>query len=127
MLAAELTPANVVDNEQAPTLLPELPAEGASSWATSYNDPDLHQPCALADRVLIAPQRGKDPHHDDVVEVRRVFHIFHELRSRAIENLDGQFKGIFDCLGKVPTRGLCHTQPFILSAVFVYQLSLWYR
>ena len=53
--------------------------------------------------------------------------LFHQLRSRAIENLTGQFKGIFDCLGQVPTRGLRNTQRFILGAVFVYQLSLWYR
>lgn len=124
-LAAELTPANVADNEQAPTLVPERPAEVRFLLGdTSDNDPALQQLWAPADRVLIPPRRGQYPHHDDGVAVRRVFH---ELRSRAIENLHGQFKGIFDCLGHVPTRGLVNTQRFILGAVLVYQLSLWYR
>jgi hypothetical protein len=48
-------------------------------------------------------------------------------RSRAIENLSGQFKDIFDCDRQVPTRGLINTQRFVLGAVLVYQLSLWYR
>jgi hypothetical protein len=32
--------------------------------------------------------------------------VFHELRSRAIENLNEQFKGIFDVHGQVPTKVL---------------------
>lgn len=51
----------------------------------------------------------------------------HELRSRAIENLNEQCKGIFDAHGQVPTKGLVNTRRFALGAVFVYQLSLWYR
>jgi hypothetical protein len=124
-LAAELTPANVADNEQAPTLLRELPVEVRYVLGdTSYNDPALRTLCAAGDRELVANYRGAYPHTDGGVEVRR---IFHQLRSRAIENLNGQFKGIFDCGGQVPTRGLINTQRFILGAVLVYQLSLWYR
>jgi len=124
-LAAQLTPANVADNEEAPLLLAELP------WMlhfllgdTSYQDPELHAACALRGWTLVATQRGRYPHTDDGVEVRR---IFHKLRSTAIENLNGQFKGIFECGGQVPTRGLRATQRYILGAVLVYQLTLLYR
>ncbi len=124
-LAAELTPANVADNEQAPTLLREIPvAVRYLLGDTQYNDPALRMLCAACDRELVTTRRGAYPHTDGGVEVRR---IFHELRSRAIENLNGQFKGIFDCSGQVPTRGLVNTQRFILGAILVYQLSLWYR
>ena len=71
-----------------------------------------------------ATRRGPYPHTDDGVEVRR---LFHELRSRAIENFNEQFKGIFDAHGQVPTKGLVNTRRFALGAVFVYQLTLWYR
>jgi hypothetical protein len=56
------------------------------------------------------------------VAVRR---IFHALRSRAIENLNGQFKGIFDCTGQVPTRGLI--APLRPGAILAYQLTRLYR
>lgn len=124
-LAAELTAANMADNKQAPALLEDLPPEVRFVLGdTSYQDPDLHACCGAQDRVLVATKRGRYPHHDDGVEVRRAFH---ELRSRAIENLNGQFKGIFDCLGQVPTRGLMPTRRYILGAVLLYQLSLLYR
>jgi hypothetical protein len=51
----------------------------------------------------------------------------HALRSRAIENLNEQFKGIFDVQGQVPTKGLVNTRRFALGAVFVDQLTRWYR
>lgn len=124
-LAARLTPANRADNEEAPALLRELPVELRFLVGdTSYNDPDLHARCAGDGRVLVTPKRAPYPHDDPGVEVRRVFH---ELRSRAIENFNGQFKGIFDCLGQVPTRGLVATQRYGLGAVLVYQLTLLYR
>ncbi|ABG04835.1 hypothetical protein Rxyl_1885 [Rubrobacter xylanophilus DSM 9941] len=58
------------------------------------------------------------------MEVRR---IFHELRSRAIENFDEQFKGILDGNAQVPTKGLLNTARFALGAVLVYQLDLLHR
>ena len=58
------------------------------------------------------------------MEVRRVFH---ELRSRAIENFNGQFKSIFDGQGQVPTKGLVNTTRFALGAVLVYQMALLYQ
>jgi len=124
-LAAELTPANAADNETAPRLLGVLPrATRFVLGDTHYQDPALHAHCAAADRFLVATHRGRYPHTDDGVEVRRVFH---KLRSLAIENFNGQFKGISDGHGSVPTRGLVRTQRFALGAVFVYQVTLLYR
>jgi hypothetical protein len=124
-LAAELTPANTADNDPAPRLLDELPTAARFVLGdTHYNDPAVRDHCATAHRFLVATRRGAYPHTDDGVEVRR---IFHKLRSLAIENFNGQFKGIFDAHGSVPTRGLVRTQRFALGAVFVYQLTLLYR
>jgi hypothetical protein len=124
-LAAQLTPANVADNEEAPLLMTELPLELRYLLGdTSYQDPALHQACAIRGWELVATRRGKYPHRDGGVEVRRVFH---KLRSVAIENFNGQFKGIFECGGQVPTRGLVATQRYLLGAVFVYQLTLLLR
>lgn len=121
-LAADLTPANVADNEYAPVLLEATPLDGLFVLGdTSYDDPDLRAHCAARRRTLVTSQRGAYPHTDDGVEVRR---IFHELRSRAIENFNGQFKGIFDANGPVPTRGRRNTRRFALGAVLVYQLAL---
>ncbi len=67
--------------------------------------------------MVIAIRRRAYPHTDDGVEVHRVFH---ELRSRAIANLNEQFKDIFDGHGQAPTRGLVNTRRWAVGAVFVY-------
>jgi len=124
-LAARLTPANVADNEEALLLLAELPRELRFLLGdTHYQDGALRERCAAADCELVATRHGRYPHHDGGVEVRR---LFHQLRSTAIENCNGQFKGIFECSGQVPTRGLIPTQRFILGAVLVSQLTLLHR
>jgi hypothetical protein len=41
-----------------------------------------------------------------------------------VETWSGQFKGIFDCTDRVPTRGLLATRRFVLGAVLVYYLAL---
>jgi hypothetical protein len=124
-VAAEVTAANVADNEQALTLLPELSAEVRYVLGDQHsNAPDVQAASDQTDQYLVATRRGPYPHTDDGVSVRRVFH---SLRSRAIENLNEQFKGIFDAHGQVPTKGLSNTRRFALGAVFVYQLTLWYR
>ena len=121
-LAADLTPANVADNEHAPVLLAATPVEDLFILGdTHYNDPVLRDHCGARHRILVTTKRGAYPHTDDGVEVRR---IFHELRSRAIENFNGQFKGIFDVKDTVPTRGVRNTRRFVLGAVLVYQLAL---
>jgi hypothetical protein len=124
-LAAELTPANAADNAVAPDLLCRIPAEVRFVLGDKhYNDQELHDLCAEDERSLVTTQPGRYPHTDDGVEVRR---IFHKLRSTAIENFNEQFKGIFDGHGQVPTKGLVSTRRFALGAIFVYQLTLWYR
>ncbi len=124
-LAARLTPANVADGEVAPRLLEELPGEARYVLGDRhYNTPEVRQLCEDAQRILVTPKYGAYPHTDAGVEVRR---IFHELRSRAIENFNEQFKAIFDGHAQVPTKGLLNTGRFALGAVFVYQLVLLYR
>lgn len=124
-LAAELTAANAADSEVAPSLLCRMPAEVRVVLGdTSYNTPELHELCLEDERMLVTTKRGRYPHTDDGVEVRR---LFHKLRSAAIENLNEQFKGIFDGHGQVPTKGLTNTRRFALGAIVVYQLALWYR
>jgi hypothetical protein len=124
-LAAELTAANTADNEVAPALIQHLPPEARFVLGDlHYNAPNVQAACDQSERLLVTPQYGPYPHTDDGVEVRR---FFHELRSRAIENFNEQFKGIFDGHGQVPTKGLRNTQRFALGAILVYQLTLLYR
>lgn len=124
-LAARLTPANIADSRVAPLLLADLPAQVRFVLGdTHYNAPDVRQQCEDDQRILVASGAGKYPHTDEGAEVRRMFH---ELRSRAIENFNEQFKGIFDGHGSVPTRGLANTARWALGAVLVYQLALLYQ
>jgi len=124
-LAAQLTPANVADNEAAPPLIRELPPEMRFLLGDlHYNAPNVSQACEEAGQIPVTTKYGPYPHTDIGVEVRR---IFHKLRSLAIENFNEQFKGIFDAHGQVPTKGLVNTQRFVLGAIFVYQLALLYR
>lgn len=124
-LSAELTPANVADNEVAPALIQELPPEAHLILGDlHYNAPYVHEVCEQTDRLLVTTRYGPYPHTDPGVEVRR---IFHKLRSLTIENFNEHFKGIFDGHGQVPTKGLRNTQRFALGAIFVYQLALLYR
>jgi hypothetical protein len=124
-LAADLTPANTADNELAPALIREIPPDTRFILGDlHYNAPNVRECCEQTDHLLVATQYGRYPHTDDAVEVRR---IFHTLRSRAIENFNEQFKGIFDGHGQVPTRGCCNTRRFALGAILVYQLTLLYR
>jgi hypothetical protein len=109
------------DNIQALTLLPELPAEVRYVLGDQHcNDPVIAAACTQAGQIVVATRRGPYPHTDDGVDVHR---LLRELRSRAIENLNEQFKGIFDAHSQVPTQGLANTRRFALGAVFVYRLS----
>ena len=124
-LAARLTPANAADNRVAPFLIEELPQEARFVLGdTHYDAEDLREACLRDGRFLVTTKRGPYPHLDRGVGVRR---IFHELRSRAIENFNGQFKSIFDAHAQVPTKGLLATARFALGAVLVYQLALLHR
>ncbi len=124
-MAANLTPANRPDRDEALLVLRELPAEVRYVLGDRHsNTPELRQVCAGEERELVTTRYGRYPHTDAGVEVRRMFH---KLRSIAIENFNEQFKGIFDGHGQVPTKGLVNTRRFALGAVCVYQLTLWYR
>jgi hypothetical protein len=124
-LAADLTAANMADNAQALTRLPELPAEVRYVLGDQHDhDPAIDAACAQAGQPVVATRRGPSPNLDDGVGVR---HLLHEPRARAIDNLNEQFQGIFDAYGQVPTKGLVNTRRFALGAVYVYQLTLWYR
>jgi hypothetical protein len=124
-LSAELTSANVADNEGAPALIQELPPEAHLILGDlHYHAPNVHEVCEQSGRLLVTTQYRPYPPTDAGLEVRR---IFHKLRSLAIENFNEHFKGIFDGHGQVPTKGLFNTQRFALGAIFVYQLALLYR
>jgi hypothetical protein len=118
-------PAAWADTEVAPHLLAALPAEGRFVLGDRhYNTDEVRAVCQADERTLVTSQYGRYPHTDAGAEVRR---IFHQLRSVSIENVNGQFKAIFDVQGAVPTRGLVASQRFALGAVFVYHLLLWCR
>jgi hypothetical protein len=124
-VAARLTAANQADNEVAPALICELPPEARFVLGdTQYNAPNVQEAWDQTGHILVASRRGPYPHTDGGVEVRR---IFHQLRSKTIENFNEQFKGIFDAHGQVPTKGEKNTARFALGAVFVSQLTLLYR
>jgi Transposase DDE domain len=124
-LAAELTPANVADNEAAPSLREGVPEEVRYILGDRhYNAPDVRAAGEGAGRTLVASRYGAYPHRDDGVEVRRVFH---KLRSTAIEHFNEHFKAIFGGHDQVPARGRQPTRRFALGAVLVYQLTLLHR
>ena len=124
-LAADLTPANVADNEKAPDLLDQLPLQRLYVLGDRhYNTPALQAHCHSRDRTLVTTHYGAYPHSGPGVEVRRVFH---KLRSVTIENFNEQFKAIFAAHDQVQTKGETNTKRWALGAILVYQLALWYR
>lgn len=124
-LAAELTVANTDDASVAPVLFAQLSAQVRYILGeTHYNTPDVQQLCQGRGWWLVASRRGKYPHTDSGVEVRR---IFHKLRSQSIEPFNGLFKNVFEWSGQVPVKGLRRTQLLVSGAVLLYQLVLLYQ
>jgi hypothetical protein len=124
-LSARLTPADAADNQIAPSLIEELPAEARFVLGdTHYDAENVREKCEQTGRFLVTSKRGAYPHTDCGVEVRR---IFHKLRSLANENFNEQFKSIFEVHEQVPTKGRVNTAPRAKRAVFVYQLALLHR
>jgi hypothetical protein len=124
-LAAELTVANTDDASIASKLLRQLPAPVRYILGdTHYNDTHFRQDCQRDNRLLVATRRGKYPHADDGVDVRR---IFHKLRSQAIEPFNNLFKSVFGWHTQMPVKGLRRSQLLALGAIFVYQLVLLYQ
>ena len=74
-LSARLTPADVADNQIAPSLIEELPAEARFVLGdTHYNAQNVREKCEQTKRFLVTSKRGAYPHTDCGVEVRRIFH-----------------------------------------------------
>jgi Transposase DDE domain len=124
-LAAALTAANTAANTIAPQLLAPLPAEVRDVLGDTHsNDPEVRRLCEQANRALVATRRGAYPHHDDGVEVRRMFHT---LRSLAIEPFHGLCKNVFEWRTQMPVQGLRRSQLLGLGAIGIYQLVLLYQ
>lgn len=125
-LAANLTPANVADQDEAPALVRVLdPTIRYLLGDTHYNDPLLRQQWEQDEaRLLIASRPGTHLRTDPGAKVRQ---FFHRLRSIAIEPFNGLFKNVFEWSGQVPVRRLRPTKLIVLGAVFVYQLVLFYQ
>jgi Transposase DDE domain len=124
-LAAEFTIASDADKVIAPKLLEHLPmAVRYVLGDTHYNTPEWRQECALHNRELVTTRRGRYPHRDGGVDVRR---IFHKLRSLAIEPFNGVFKNIFEWRAQMPVKGLKRCQLFALGAILLYQIVLLYQ
>src|SRR5215813_8285440 len=124
-LAAELTSAKVGDNEIAPRLIQELPAEvRIAQGVAHYHAPEVRSDCQRRGIELVATRRGPHPHQDGGVEVRR---IFHKLRSQSIEPFNGLFKDFFGWSKNMPVKGLSKSQLFALGAILLYQLVLFYQ
>jgi hypothetical protein len=86
-----------------PTLMPEPPTAVRCVLGDQHDhDPSSDAACVQARQTVVAPHRGPTPHTDDGVGVRR---IMHKLRSRAIENLNAQFKGVSAVHGQARLRG----------------------
>ena len=74
-LSASLTPADVADNQIAPALIEELPAEARFVLGdTHYDAENVREKCEQTERFLVTSKRGAYPHTDSGVEVRRIFH-----------------------------------------------------
>lgn len=124
-LSARLTVANVHDGSVGQEMVPELPAGVRFVLGDQhYRTQEMESACHVRGMELVATRGGNYPHTDVGKEVRR---IFHQLRSKSIENFNEHFKSIFDSHCDVLTRGKTATTRFALSAVLVYQLALWAR
>ena len=124
-LAAEVTWASVHAATVAPRRRREVPLDPRFVLGdTHYQTPALHQACAHQGRTLIASQWSPAPPDDPGKPVRA---IFHALRHRTSEHLNELVKDLFGLHGPVPTTGLVNTRRYVLGAIFVYQLTLWYR
>lgn len=124
-LAAQLTPANGADQDEAPALIRQLPAEIRFVLGdTHYNESEVRLACEQDDRFLVATHKGKPLKYDPGRSVRQ---LFHRLRSKAIEPFNALFKKVFEWGGQVPVQGLRRTQLIVLGAILLYQLVLLYQ
>jgi hypothetical protein len=126
-LAARLTPANEADSRLTPKRYFEsylLRRLASSSWAiptTTQRAPEVRELCEAQERILVASLWARALPARRRGGGRSYRRIFHELRWRAIENFNGQFKSIFGGNAQVPTKGKLNTARFaLLGAIFSY-------
>lgn len=85
-LAAQVTPANVADSDQAPFLLRELPLEVRFVLGDRhYHRDELNALCFQDGRLLVTTRYGRYPHADAGVEVPRMFHKLRASGDRKLE------------------------------------------
>lgn len=103
-LSARLTIANVHDGSIGQEMVSELPVgvrfvlgdqhrEMPSGHFLDYRTEEMESACHVRGMDLVATRGGKYPHTDVGKQVRG---IFHQLRSKSIENFNEHFKSIFD-------------------------------
>jgi hypothetical protein len=102
-LSARLTPADVADNQIAPSLIEELPEEVRFVLGdTHYDAENVREKCEQTQRLLVTSKRGAYPHTDSGVEVRR---IFHKLRRGGLTRTStNTSKASSMCTGRFPRR-----------------------
>jgi hypothetical protein len=123
-LAAELPGANRGAKAAAPRGLAPLPWEvRAGLGATQSNGADLPQPCYRRGGALGATRRGPSPHQEGGAGVRKGFH---QLRSPALEPLNGLCKNVCAWRVKMPVKGLQRTQLLAVGAVGISPRVLCY-
>ena len=73
-LAADLTPANMADNEPTPALWQEVLLETRFIWGDRhFNAPNVREACEHTGRILVTTRYGAYPHSDSGVEVDASF------------------------------------------------------
>jgi hypothetical protein len=123
--AAQLTPANVADQDEVPALIRQRPPQIQFVLGdTHYNEPAVRLAGAQDDRFLVATHKGQPSKHDPGHPVRQ---LFHRLRSKAIEPFNALFKKVFEGGGQVPVQGVRRTQLIVLGAILLYQLVWLYQ
>jgi hypothetical protein len=124
-LAADLPPAHVAAHPVAPRLWAPLPAAVRDVLGDTHDhDPAVRQPCEQSNRALVATRRGAYPHHDDGVEVRR---IFPTLRSQALEPCNGLLKNMCEWRTQLPVKGVPRSPLLALGAIVIDQLVWLYQ
>ena len=123
-LAAELTPANTADNEQALRLLSRsCPVDGAlCTWTTPhYNAPAVRAALPGGQQELVATRHGSLSAYGR----RRggAAAVPHPALDGRLRTRMSSAKVSSTAPGQVPTKGLRNTRRWALGAVLVYQLK----
>jgi len=126
-LSAEVTTANVSDNQVYPRLTEDLPGSvGFTAGDGGYDDQDLYALSLARGRVLVAPvERFENTPPERLARAdfyeSPVGQAIYRLRSISVEPLIGQIKEVFG-LDPLPVRGKDKVSALCLLCVLVYQL-----